>query len=322
MREIRIKFVGFWNGFDSENNFIMNILKKKYKVIICDSPQYIFSSCFSEEYLEYDCVRIFYTGECLTPDFNAFDYAISFDYMLLGDRYIRFPNYCIEEIYQEDCKKMLEKHLNNENLLDEKSEFCSFVVSKGNAYVDSKREAFFKELCEYKKVNSGGRYLNNVGIPNGVEDKYEFQKRHKFSIAFENTSYPGYVTEKIVQAFAAKTIPIYWGDPLIVKDFNSKAFINCSNYTFSEVISRIKEIDNDNELYMQMLNEPAMVSSDCLKDKQEELEQFLFSVIEQPYEKAFRRDRVGYGRMHCDELNRKYSREKKFLYRILNRIYS
>jgi len=34
------------------------------------------------------------------------------------------------------------------------------------------------------------------------------------------------MTEKIVEAFAANCIPIYWGDPSISKVFNSKAFIN------------------------------------------------------------------------------------------------
>ena len=50
--------------------------------------------------------------------------------------------------------------------------------------------------------------MNNIG--GAVSDKFAFQQKHKFSIAFENTSYCGYCTEKIVEAFVAGTIPIYW----------------------------------------------------------------------------------------------------------------
>lgn len=71
----------------------------------------------------------------------------------------------------------------------------------------------FEALKKYKKVNSGGRYLNNIG--RAVVDKIQFESRHKFSICFENSSYPGYTTEKIIEAFAAKTIPIYWGNPCV-----------------------------------------------------------------------------------------------------------
>ena len=66
--------------------------------------------------------------------------------------------------------------------------------------------------------------MNNVGSP--VADKYAFESEYKFSIAFENASYSGYTSEKILEAFAAGTVPIYWGDPDIAKVYNSKAFIN------------------------------------------------------------------------------------------------
>lgn len=47
-------------------------------------------------------------------------------------------------------------------------------------------------------------------------------------MAFESNCLAGFVTEKILHGFAAQTVPIYLGDPLIKNDFNSKAFIDCS----------------------------------------------------------------------------------------------
>ena len=63
-----------------------------------------------------------------------------------------------------------------------------------------------------------------------TQNKIGFQSRYKFSIAFKNFECPGYSTEKILDAFAARTIPIYWGNKRIVEDFNSEAFINAYDF--------------------------------------------------------------------------------------------
>lgn len=320
MKTIKIDFVGFWPEFNKQDNFIYNKLKCKYNVQISENPDYVISSCFSSEYLKYDCIRIFYTGENISPDFNVFDYAIGYDYLQFEDRYMRLPNYFITDTYADDMVRMQEKHLYNENILDTKEEFCSFVVSKGEGYVDPRREEFFKLLCRYKKVNSGGRFLNNIGLPEGVSDKFSFQKKHKFAIAFENVSHNGYTTEKIVQAFAAKTVPIYWGDPKISEVFNKAAFIDCSQYKdFDTVISFIRKLDQDDKLYLKMLNTPALLKEGYVIQKEKEFEAFLYHIFDQEYEHAYRRDRTGYGRMHCDNMKKTEKMRQSKLYRFLEK---
>jgi len=80
---------------------------------------------------------------------------------------------------------------------------------------------------------------------------------YKFCLAFENSSYPGYTTEKLLNALIANTIPVYWGNPLVEKDFNNKAFINCHSYQdFNEAIKIVKEVDIDNYRYQSFLREP------------------------------------------------------------------
>ncbi len=61
------------------------------------------------------------------------------------------------------------------------------------------RNNFFLKISKYKKVDSGGLALNNIGYI--VKNKLEFIKDYKFTIAFENSSYSGYTTEKITDAF-------------------------------------------------------------------------------------------------------------------------
>ena len=78
-RTIKIQFVDFWDGFNKHDNEFVTVLKEKYEVNLSDNPDYLFYSGFGFQHLKYNCIRIFYTGECITPNFNECDYAISFD---------------------------------------------------------------------------------------------------------------------------------------------------------------------------------------------------------------------------------------------------
>jgi len=161
--------------------------------------------------------------------------------------------------------------------------FCSFIVSNGKGMPE--RLTFFNLLSQYKHIDSGGAFMNNIG--KRVDDKLMFEHAHKFCITFENESYPGYSTEKIVDAFAAGSIPIYYGDPYIGEEFNTKAFINCHDYkNFEEVVERIKEVDQNEELYEQMLNEPVLKRP---LPGLVELEVFLCRIIDQNISEAYRR---------------------------------
>ena len=99
--------------------------------------------------------------------------------------------------------------------------------------------------------------MNSVGRIVTEMEKVEFIKDYKFTIAFENTEYPGYTTEKLVQPMLAYSLPIYCGNPLIERDFNTKSFLNYTDFASEdELIERIIEIDQNDELYMQYLRQP------------------------------------------------------------------
>ena len=296
-KHIRIKFVDFWDDFVPEKNLFYQILTEHYDVELSDEPEYLFYSVFGEEYLQYDCVKIFYTGENQCPDFNLCDYAIGFEHMTLGDRYFRLP-ICYLNRYQKDFRLMQEKH---SRPLPEKTGFCSFVYSNNRA--SEVREKFFEQLSTYKAISSGGRYRNNVGGP--VADKLQFERNHKFSFSFENSRYPGYCTEKLIQSFAAQTVPIYWGDPTVGETFNEEAFINCNKYSsWDEVLEAIKRIDTNPELYARMLAAPALKhpERDSIEAKIEQLSTFLCHIIDQPLEQAIRYNRVYWGRRYVKRI--------------------
>jgi len=119
----------------------------------------------------------------------------------------------------------------------------------------TKRIKFFHKLSKYKKVDSGGKVLNNIG--GRVKDKLTFIKDYKFTIAFENASFPGYTTEKLVQPMFVDSLAIYWGNELVHNDFNPKSFLNYLDFkSEDELIQKIIEVDQTDELYIEYLKQP------------------------------------------------------------------
>jgi hypothetical protein len=112
-----------------------------------------------------------------------------------------------------------------------------------------------------------------------------------------------------VEAFAARTIPIYWGDPKIVKVFNPKAFINVMDYSsIDAVVQRVVELDNDDKAYMTMLQEPALLLPNefSLKTQMEKMVAFMQHIVEQPLNTAQRYNREFWGQRYLE-------REKKLV---------
>jgi len=62
-----------------------------------------------------------------------------------------------------------------------------------------------------------------------------------FSICIENSSNKGYHTEKIIDAFLSKTIPIYWGCPNLEElGYDPNGFIYCENE--DEIIKEVNKL--------------------------------------------------------------------------------
>jgi hypothetical protein len=313
---IKIAFCDFYRNFDPKVFPITKMILESYEVELTDvkHADYVFFSVFGEDhwFVPERCVKIFFTGENITPDFNACDYAIGFDWLDFGDRYLRYPlyytysnetNYAMENKHKCDVKKELEI----------KKDFCSITVSN-----DDRNPIFkllFERLSEYKKVDSGGKWRNNMG--GRVKDKLAFDRTHKFSIVCENSASPGYTTEKIVQAYAANCIPIYWGDPDISKVFNTRSFINVADFaSVDAVVDYVKQLDSDDNLYAAMQKEPALVSQEYSKDKQEQvLFQFLDNIFSQSQNNSMRRNRIFWGKKYIDLRKLQVKRSNSFIYK-------
>jgi hypothetical protein len=264
MNKLRL---GFTDTFGAIENFFTKVLSEKYEVIRDDAnPDYLIfgDKNFGNNNSRYDsknCVKIFYTGENERPwDYKCHN-SITFDHFEFEGKNYRLPLYVIYDYdnHFRDAPNTSNIDRGLIDLIGKNKEFCSFVVKNGGC---QKRNDWFHKLNEYKPVASGGPLFNNIGyiLPRGEESvsaKLKFLNSYKFNLCFENSSYPGYATEKLYEALCAKTVPIYWGSPTIEVDFNTKAFLNWHDYQDDEAFfEAIKEIDESPELYEEMYMAP------------------------------------------------------------------
>jgi hypothetical protein len=94
----------------------------------------------------------------------------------------------------------------------QKKKFACMVVSNPHA---PERVQFFHKLSKYKT----GRFRGQASQQHwwAVANKMEFIKDYKFVLSFENSSYPGYTTEKLIEPMLVNSIPVYWGNKSWVK---------------------------------------------------------------------------------------------------------
>ena len=117
----------------------------------------------------------------------------------------------------------------------------------------------------------------------------------------ENAVYRGYTSEKIVSSLQAHTVPIYWGDPAVTELINPKAFINCHDYSsFDEVIERVKEIDNNDDLWLDMVTQPWQTEEQRKTTLQDvaDYERFMHNIFSQDLKSARRRS-IGFWGDKC-----------------------
>lgn len=254
---IRLGFCGFWDSFDHHDNFFTRLLASRYDVVVCDRPEYLIHSCIGRgrnAHQRHDCVRIYYTGENLAADWLSTDWAFTFEHDP-HPRHFRLPHW---PLYVDPAALVKPASYDPQQILERKARFCGFVVSNPRCEV---RNEFFRRLTRYKPVDSGGKLMNTLGYR--VPDKQAFLAECRFTIAFENESHPGYATEKIAEPMLVNSVPIYWGDPLIGRDFDTRSFLSahdCGTRRVSamldELVDRVVAVDRDPSLLAGMLAQP------------------------------------------------------------------
>lgn len=224
--KIAINVARFWPGAaEYLLDTLLADLKPHYDFTISPDPQIVLYGPYAgDEPPPGRYIKVFIGCENVRPIMRECDWAFGVEHEdYVGDpRYMRFAR------WGEDAHFVQRGERDWSAVLREKTRFCAFIFANPVRY----REAFFRALSRYKPVDAPGLSMNNMAsidpVP-GTADwnaKVAFLRRYKFVIAFENSSWPGYNTEKLTHAIEADTVPIYWGDPEIARSFNAARFIN------------------------------------------------------------------------------------------------
>lgn len=125
----------------------------------------------------------------------------------------------------------------------------SFIKSHKSYLEGHRLRSSVPGLFNNKKIE----FLNLENIP----IKYPLFEDSMFHIPIENTREVNYFTEKIIDCFMTKTIPIYWGCPNLDKFFNPKGYITFStideldtiltNLTIEDYQNRLPYIEENYE---------------------------------------------------------------------------
>jgi hypothetical protein len=278
---MKITFSDFWQypkAFDPNNNFFIHIIRDLFEDVEIVEPEdadVMFFSLFGNENGRYkNCKKIFFTGENERPNFKRCDYSLTFDadehegknfrlplwYLYIdwfGVNSYDNPDWLIPESYLYDDNEFTQK---------KKDKFCSIVYGK---QIKSRVDAIQNISLNYKQVDVFGKANPNYYLPDGEKYKLDLISNYKFSLCYENFVTPGYHTEKLLHGKVAGNIPIYYGDKSVGEDFNTNSFINAVDMSDEELIQKIIELDQSDNLYNKIVKEPIFtekVSLDNIKD--------------------------------------------------------
>jgi hypothetical protein len=93
---------------------------------------------------------------------------------------------------------------------------------------------------------------NCGAIAPGLRAKRAVLSRYRFAICFENTIFPGYLTEKLFDCLLAGCIPVYWGDPTVAEQVAPACFIDYRQFgNLAELDRYLRQISpGEAQLYL------------------------------------------------------------------------
>ena len=264
---IKIAFTDFWaepKAFNPHNNFFLHCsrnVREEVKVVEPEYCDFLFYGPFGNQNKHYrDCTKIFYTGENVAPKLRQCDYALTFQPNSLGGRNYRLPLWYLYidwfgvGTYDNPEWLVPREALNSAVSLEDSSQklFCAIVYGKR---VRSREQAI-KHLSTYKPVDIYGKANPSKPIGDGEHAKLQVLAGYKFSLCYENSISPGYVTEKLLHGKACGGVPIYYGCDEAGLDFNPDCYIHATRYRPKELSAKIAELDGSLKQYEAIRREP------------------------------------------------------------------
>jgi len=228
-KKLKLGIARFWTGASYKQilDLLLPDLQNFYEFELSEFPDVVLYGPYRGPMPKGQYTKVFIGCENVRPIMSECDWAFGVQHedTIEDPRYMRFRRW-------GDNSRLIQTPKNWRDVAKSKTKFCLFLYSANVHF----REAFFRVLSNYKRVDAPGRSMNNMRpIDSGPSDsnwtnKISFMRDYKFVIAFENSSFPGYNTEKLTHAIEADSLPIYWGDPQIARSYNVRRFVNAHDY--------------------------------------------------------------------------------------------
>lgn len=208
-------------------------------------------------------VSIWYTGENIRPNPGIWDRTWSFEpnSRTVGNLnfpiwWLQFPEIVGAEPSVKSTENRLGKHQSLVDLTKNRSlntssrrKFCCTFVN----WSEPGREALIQSLSQLGEVDVFGR-LGGREVPN----KQDVAADYKFILCAENDAYPGYVTEKLFDAWGTGCVPIWMG---IDRQnwINPKAVVNSLDYpSLDDLLDAVAILSNDIVARERIVNAPLL----------------------------------------------------------------
>lgn len=233
---------------DHYNVIFQSLIRLRENVVLDNlNPDLCVSRAFTNARTDqlYDCAKWFYTIESPDPNHPKADFSFTHDEDTETNAYFpcyyswidwfnepgrRYPDFMIPPIYLTNPVPCVRPR---------RKSFTAFWSARGP----------FRDLFPDRLASMGlavEKYGELFG-PRYTRSKIKWKclLETKYNLAFENRLYPGYHTEKVVEAKAAGTIPIYYGD-LGMKNLNSEACLNIAKYDYlDEALDAVADLVHD-----------------------------------------------------------------------------
>jgi len=257
LTSVRLGFIDFWNGFSANSSPLYSLIKKISPLPVelesnVELADIIICSCFGNKLQNsknLHATRILYIGENLRPQYSDYDYSLSFDRNSYCGRNINLPLWMLStNIWGNDDPSLTShKLLTRSKLLYPRDKKKGINIITNN-FTPFRLELINKFRRQGFKVDIFGQHFNPV------VNKISLMSDYAFSLCPENSVYPGYVTEKIIHASSASTLPIYSGG-IMGEGFDLRSFLyiepDLSNFEF--IVSNMNELIKSPQVHLPPL---------------------------------------------------------------------
>ena len=285
-----IRFVNFWPGFSPEDNILLPLLNfilgpNKYIIIRDRSKKVdldigslygpkiplgplkqIVPEVWAKNHKPYKSLlpsnaisSLLFTSEAYQDPYYEWEYHLGYKFIEKTEREAYLPLWYLEtDLFGRYHSAKIKKQIKIDDLLLPRKWDVTKKLKFACSFIGNKQIIRIRSLNLLDKIESVDRYGKSVN--NFVSDKFEVGKNYNFQVCFENTIFPGYITEKLLHAYISNNIPLWMGldtDP----DLNKKAYINLVNFENLELFTKhVSNLYKDKSKMQEVIEQPFLIN--------------------------------------------------------------